>query len=118
MAELERDADLAAASRRGWILRSDDEAADEPGRDGRVETGLRDLHREPEINPLYLDSGLILCGECQGSPCQYFLDMDEVCSCCDGQGFVADPDFIDGAAQGFNPRSHFGTHHRIYAKGR
>ena len=49
MAELERDADLAAASRRGWILRSDDEAADEPGRNGRVEAGLEPLPRQSTL---------------------------------------------------------------------
>ena len=72
---------------------------------------------KPSINPLNLDSGLIICSECAGSPSQYLIDFEETCPTCQGEGFVADPDFIDGDA-GFDPCAEWGTHHRIYSGSR
>lgn len=88
-------------------------AGNEPAAAGRSPASLE--ARSPEsINPLHLDSGLMLCGECMGSPNQYELDVGERCSCCNGEGSVADPDYIDGEAQSFDAHLEWGTerHHR------
>lgn len=110
-------ADLVTAGDGSRVLCSDDEAAVRSDRDGRVANGLEPLSRQPRINPLHLDSGLIICSECYGSPAQYLIDFEDVCPTCGGCGFHDDPDFIDGDARSFDPHTEFGTHHNRYARG-
>jgi len=111
------DGDLARADHGSRVLRSDDKTAVQSGRDGRVEARLESLSRQPRINPLHLDSGLIICSECAGSPSQYLIDFEEDCPTCGGCGFHDDPDFIDGDARSFDPHTEFGSHHHRYARG-
>lgn len=108
-------ADLVTAGDGSRVLRSDDEAAVQSDRDGRVENGLETFSRQPSLEQSDLDRGLIICGECYGSPSQYLIDFEEVCPTCGGCGFHEDPDFIDGDACSFNPHAEFGTYHRVYA---
>lgn len=110
-------ADLDAGRACGGLSRSDERASSEPGCDGRLAARLESLSRQPRINPLHLDSGLIICSECYGSPAQYLIDFEDVCPTCGGCGFHDDPDFIDGDARSFDPHTEFGTHHNRYARG-
>lgn len=111
-------ADLDAGRACGGLSRSDERASSEPGCDGRLAARLETLSRQPRISTLYLDSGLTICSECFGSPNQYLIDFEETCPTCQGEGFVADPDYIDGDAPGFDPRAEWGTHHRTYSGSR
>lgn len=108
-------ADLVTAGDGSRVLRSDDEAAIQSDRDGRVANGLETFSRQPSLEQSDLDSGLIICSECAGSPSQYLIDFEEVCPTCGGCGFHDDPDFIDGDTRSFNPHAEFGTYHRVYA---
>lgn len=112
----ERNADLAATGCGSGVLRSDDEAAVQPAGNGRVAGRISSVRRQPRIEAEHLDSGFIVCGECSGDPSQYLIDVEEVCPCCGGDGFIDDPDYIDGDARSFNARAEWGTHHRIYSR--
>lgn len=52
----------------------------------------------------------MVCGECFGNPNLYELDFAEACPSCQGAGTVPDPDFIDGDATEFDPRTEYGTY--------
>lgn len=56
------------------------------------------------------DSRLIICHTCLGHPNQFELDHGEACDECSGCGTVPDPDFIDGDATEFDPRTEYGTY--------
>lgn len=64
---------------------------------------------QSRINPLHVERGFLVCGECAGDPHQYLIDVEEACPCCGGRGFIEDPDYIDGDARGFDPHSELGT---------
>ena len=105
--------DLARADHGSRVLRSDDGSTAQSGSDGRVAGRVPLISRQPRINPLHLDSGLIICSECVGDPSQYLIDFEEVCPSCAGTGFHDDPDFIDGDATEFDPRTEYGTYRVI-----
>ncbi len=101
------------------LPRSDERRDVQSVSDGRVEDGLCALSRDARLTANQeADAGFVICHTCHGSPNQYELDCDEVCPECNGDGVVADPDYVDGGAECFDPRSAYGTHHRIYARGR
>lgn len=108
-------ADLDAGRACSGLPRSDERAPSEPGCDGRLAARLEPISRQPRIDPLQLDSGLIICIECAGDPSQYLIDFEIECPACHGIGTVPNPDFIDGDADEFNPHTEFGTYHRVYA---
>lgn len=110
-------ADLDAGRACSGLSRSDERAPSEPGCDGRLAARLEPLSRQPSLEQSDLDRGLIICSECVGDPSQYLIDFEIECPACHGIGTVPNPDYIDGDAQAIDPRTEYGTHHRIYSRG-
>ena len=96
---------------------SDEGRAEKPGSHGRMANGVRSVSIQPPLDPLYLEPGFLICGDCDGDPNQYLIDFEEPCPC-GGSGIVADPDFIDGDARGFDPHREYGTRPRLSGNGR
>jgi len=108
-----------AAVSLGRVSRSDEQRDVQPVSDRGMATGLHALSRSqrlPTRSPY--DPRLLICGTCLGQPNQFELDHDERCDECGGRGCVPDPDFIDGDADDFDPRSEFSTMPRLRGNGR